>query len=302
MRVLETVQYRTPLAVAFHDLLGEGAITDGLSVSARRVGHQGPFRTGYPTPSGTHVLAGLGFLRDEETPHPLPGGRVEPDDDPSIRTVDVEVLVEDRLGRFLPTVLLLTAPLDHVATALDALALAPALAWSVPAETPMFLLSTPTRMVPRTTALVRASVRVHSSGAPAAHALIAVDTPVCRVLGAADLGGNAVVAFPYPEFDPSGAPGSLPAGSHGTPTLDQQWPVTVTVRFQPSALASPRGVAVPYAHALLSQGVASVFADDAGPAQPALAATLHYGAELQLETGGVAERDRKSYLYVEPAP
>ena len=107
MKILETVQYRTPLALAFHDLLTDAPITDGLLVSGRRAGLAGRFRAGNPTPSGVHVLSGLPFLRDAEFPHPGPGRREDTEDLPSAETLDVDVLVEDRLGRFLPTVLVI---------------------------------------------------------------------------------------------------------------------------------------------------------------------------------------------------
>jgi len=137
MTVIETVQYRTPLAVAFHDLVTDAPITDGLVVSARRAGIGGRFRVGYPTPSGVHVLSGLPFLRDAELPLDGPGERAESEDTPSSQTAEVDVLVEDRLGRFLPTVLRLSAPRDRVATAADVLSACSSLVWSVPAETPI---------------------------------------------------------------------------------------------------------------------------------------------------------------------
>lgn len=303
MTVIETVQYRTPLAVRFHDLVTDAAIAEGLVVSARRAGARaGRFRAGRTTPSGVHVLAGLPFLRALETPHPAPGQREDLVDLPSAETVDVDVLVEDRRGRFLPTVLLLTAPLDRIATAADALAAAPDLVWSFPADTPMFLLSTPTRALARTTAVVRASLRHHDTGVPAAHAVLVVETPGGRAVGVADSGGNVMVAFPYPDFATSGTPGSFPAGSHGIPTADQQWPVTVSVRWQPSSLVSPSGVDVPYAHTVFDQDPALVFDDDAAAGQPSLSETLPYGVDLGLATTGAVDRDRASYLFVEPAP
>jgi hypothetical protein len=302
MKILETVQYRTPLAVAFHDLLTDAPVTDGLLVSGRRAGLAGRFRLGHPTPSGVHVLCGLPFLRDAEFPHPGPGRREETEDLPSAETFDVDVLVEDRLGRFLPTVLLVSAPRDDVANAADALSACSALAWSVPADTPMFLMSSPARALPRTTAVVRACLRRRATGAPAAHAVLVVETPGGRRVGVADTKGNVVVVFPYPDFAVSGTPGSIPAGSHGIPTLAQHWPVTVTVRWQPSTLSYPVGVEVPYVHSVFCQRAGTLFGDDAASGQLSLADTLEYGVELQMETSGVVDALRRSYLFVEPAP
>jgi hypothetical protein len=302
MTIIETVQYRTPLAVAFHDLLTDARITDGLVVSGRRSSRGGRFRAGHPTSSGVYVLSSLPFLRDAEFPHPAPGKRDEIDDLPSAETVDVDVLVEDRLGRFLPTVLLLSAPHYDVVIAADALSACSTLAWSVPPDTPMFLMAAPARALPRTTAAVRASLRHHGTGAPAAHAVLVVETPVGRTVGVADGKGNVLVALPYPDFAVSGTPGSIPAGSHGIPTLDQHWPITVGVRWQPSTLSFPVGVDVPYVHSIFCQRAGTLFAADNGPGHPSLTDTLKYGVELQLTTGGVTDPLRTSYLFIESAP
>jgi hypothetical protein len=302
MTVIETVQYRTPLAVAFHDLVTDAPITDGLVVSARRAGIGGRFRVGYPTPSGVHVLSGLPFLRDAELPLDGPGERAESEDTPSSQTAEVDVLVEDRLGRFLPTVLRLSAPRDRVATAADVLSACSSLVWSVPAETPMFLMSGPGRGLPRTTAVVRACLRHHATGAPAAHAVLVVETPAGRTVGVADMTGNVVAALPYPDFAVPGTPGSIPAGSHGIPTVEQQWPVTVDVRCQPSALTFPAGINVPHVHSVFCQRAGAVFTEDHAPGQSTLAGTLRYGVELQLMTAGVTDPLRASYLFVESAP
>ena len=302
MTVIETVQYRTPLAVAFHDLVTDAPITDSLVVSARRAGIGGRFRVGHPTPSGVYVLSGLPFLRDAELPHDGPWERREAEDTPSSQTVEVDVLVEDRLGRFLPTVLRLSAPRDRVATAADALSACSSLVWSVPPDTPMFLMSGPGRGLPRTMAVVRACLRHHATGAPAAHAVLVVETPANRTVGVADMKGNVVVAFPYPDFVIPGTPGSIPAGSHGIPTAEQQWPVTVDVRCQPSALTFPAGVDIPHVHSVFCQRAGTVFTEDHAPGQSTLADTLRYGVELQLTTTGVTDPLRASYLFVEPVP
>ena len=184
-----------------------------------------------------HVLADIPGLRDVEFPRVAPGERADLKDLPSGFGLPVDVLVEDRLRRFLPTVLNVGAPRRGVVTAADALAGCAALVWSVPADTPMFLMSGPERSIPSTTALVRACLRHHATMAPAAHAVLVVECAGVRVVGVADAHGNAAVPFPYPGFDVSVAPGSIPAGSHGIPTSQQQWPVTVDVRWAPSTLS-----------------------------------------------------------------
>ncbi|GAA2153649.1 hypothetical protein FHX52_1693 [Humibacillus xanthopallidus] len=300
MTIVETVQVRTPLAVAFHDLVSDAPITDGLLVSARRAG-RGRFRPGRPTPSGAHVLSGLPFLRDVEVPVVAPGAIIEDNEDPSGPAYHVDVLVQDTMGRFLPTVIALRAPLDHVATAADALSACSSLAWSLPSDTPMFLMSAPTRALARTTAVVRASLRDKATDNEAGHAVVVVEASAGRAIGVADARGNVVVAFPYPLFAMPGTPGSVPAGTHGIPTRDQTWRVTVTVRWQPASLEFTAGLDVPFAHSVFCQHTASIVGDDGAPGVPAIDRTLRYGEDLTLTTDGV-DPTRTSYLFVEQAP
>jgi hypothetical protein len=302
MKVIETVQRITPLGVAFFDPLTDAPITDGLVVSARPSSHTGRFRAGYPTPSGVHVLSGIPGLRDVEFARPAPGERAQPEDLPSGFGVEVDVLVEDRLRRFLPLVMRVVAPRRGVATAADALAGCAGLVWSVPTDTPMFLMSAPERSIPSTTAVVHACLRHHATMVPAAHAVLVVDCAGIRTVGVADQQGNAVVAFPYPSFDFTAPLESIPPGSHGIPTSQQQWPVTVDVRWSPPTLSFPPGVQVPRVHTIFCQAAGTIFADDAGPGAPTMDAVLPYGLPLVLETAGATSPDRRSYLFVEPAP
>jgi hypothetical protein len=302
VRVIETVQRTTPLGVAFFDLLTDAPITDGLLVSVRPSAHTGRFRAGTPTPSGVHVLSGIPGLRDVEFPRVAPGERADLDDLPSGADIPVDVLVEDRLRRFLPTVLTVNAPHRGVVTAADALAGCASLVWSVPAETPMFLVSGPDRSIPSTTAVVRACLRHRTTMTPAAHAVLVVECAGQRVVGVADAGGNVVVAFPYPGFAAAAVPGSIPAGSHGVPTAEQHWSVTVDVRWAPTTLSFPAGVEIPRVHTVFCQRAGTVVDHDAGPATSTLDAQLAYGVPLVLGTQGVTDPERRSFLFVEPAP
>jgi hypothetical protein len=305
--VIETVQRVTPLGVAFHDLLTDAVITDGLAVSARPTARSYRFHPACATPRGVHVIADIPGLRDLEFPRPAPGERVQVDFDldgaglVSRAELDVDVLVEDRLGRFLRTVLQLTAPQRGLATAADVLWRCPRLVSSVPDDAPVFLMSSPQRAVPPTTAVVRACLRHHVTREPAAHAVLAVDTPAGRSVGVADAAGNVVVAFAYPRFTTLLPPDSTPPGSHGLPTADQTWDVQVSVRWEPGVLSFPVGVAVPRAHSVFCQRSGTVFAHDGGLGTPDLPAVLQYGTPLVLSTDGVVEPDRASFLFVRPA-
>lgn len=301
MNVIETVQRVTPLGVAFHDLLTDTRVTDGLAVSARPAEHVGRFRASTPSFSGVHVISGIPGLRDAEFPRPAPGQRGDFDDLPSAG-MQLDVLVEDRFRRFLPTVVQLDAPRRGVALAADALSGCSALVWSVPTDTPMFLMSGPERSIPSTSAVVRACLRDRVTGAPAAHAVLVVETAASRFVGVADRLGNVVVAFAYPSFESATTPGSTPAGSHGIPTAEQHWPVTIDIRWDPQALGFPSGVDIPRVHTVFCQRAGSIHPDDSGPATATTAATLEYGVPLMLRTTDPTTPDRGSYLFVERAP
>jgi hypothetical protein len=150
--------------------------------------------------------------------------------------------------------------------------------------------------------VVRADLRDHASGRPAAHAVLVVETPAGRSVGVADGDGHVVVAFPFPDFAVSGPPGSIPAGSHGIPTVEQQWSVSVSVRWQPTSLRFPAGVDVPFVHTVFGQAAGTVHDLDSMPGQVSIPASLTYGRELSLATDGVVDPLRRSYLFVEPAP
>ena len=302
--VIETVQRATPLAVAFYDPLTDAAITDGLAVIARPSAHTGSFRRAVTTPGGVHVVSGIRAMHDIEFSRVGPGERAEPFDDdlPSASTVDIDVVVEDRFRRFLTTVMRLAAPRRGVVTAADALEGCAALVMSVPDDTPMFLMSSPHRSIPASTAVVRACLRRHSDLEPAAPAVLTVECAGIVTVGVADEHGNVAVPFAYPSFDGSALP-SPPAGAHGTPTTDQQWPVEIGVRWEPDQLdvATPAGIDVPRVHAVFCQRSGTVFADDVGPDAPSLASTLEYGVPLVLQTTGPTDPTRASYLLIEPA-
>jgi len=87
-----------------------------------------------------------------------------------------------------------------------------------------------------------------------------------------------VAYFPYPEALPP-----LTGSPPGAPPGQLSWPLTVSVRYQPSAqhqLADARPTDPPELSSLLGQGAAPVSAG--GVAQPDLAATLTFGSPLLL--------------------
>lgn len=289
---IETVRTFTPLGIDFWDLLTDGPITDGLVATAYPSGRAGAVRSGVSL-SGVHAFWGLPGLRGVEY--------LAPDADLeslllSGPSQDFDVLVVDRRGRFLPTVVQLTAPILGLATAADALAGCSPPGGSFPEDMPLFLLSAPARNLPAGTAAIRAQLVDRGTGEPAAHAVLRATVDGTPWLGVADERGAVVVALPYPPFaaGPAGSfADSVPAGAHGVPTDDQTWAVTIEVRAQPSALESstaldfPPEVATPRLHSVLCQGAAGVWdATGDGAAAAQLIRDLRYGRDLVVTTEG----------------
>lgn len=304
-RPLETIRRLTPLGIELWDFLTDAPVTDGLTATAYPVTGPASPVTGVRTPSGVLAFHGLPGLHDAE--YPDPDG---PADLPSSPTADFDVLVRDARGRFNDVVLRVTAPLLGVATAADALADCPG-ALSFPEGARVFLFSAPSRPLPAGTGAIRAQILARiGEGAgeqrvPAPYAVVKVDVAGGQWVGVADRNGAALVPVPYPAFG-GGFGGSLadsiPPGSHGTPTYDQVWPVTVEVSSEPGALEFPARLdEPPRLGSVLCQAAASVWLDTADDdPQPQLTTELTYGRDLVLATtdpGG-----RRELLIDRPAP
>ncbi len=294
---IETIQRFTPVGVEFWDLLNSAPITDGLAVSGRVVGHRGRFHAASASPRGVHVVAGLPALRELEDLRPEPG---EFELQPTAPVIDLDLQVVDRLGRFLPTVLRVSAPQSGLVTAADALSPCPTLALSVPDDAPPFLLSAPTRHVPSSAASLRTHLRDRSTGKAAAHAVVSVTVGGLSYVGAADGIGQVLLPFAYPPFVDSLATDSVPPGAHGLPTTEQTWSVSFRVRSRAvDALEFPAGVDIPLYHSLLCQPPAPIWIDAADDdPTPELVADLTFGQELFLTTAGIDE----SELLIDFAP
>jgi hypothetical protein len=304
---IETIQSYTPIGVELWDLLTDTRVTDGLAVSARPTGRSGRFWPAYRTPSGIHAVTGVPALREIEHPRPTPGRRVDLEDLPSDAGIDVDILVEDRQGRFLTSVFRVQAPRPGVSTTADALAGCAALAVSLPDDLPMFVISAPGRSFPASMAVVRACLRrrdqENDAEVPAAHAVVTVVDPAGeRHAGVADVDGNVVVAFPYPAFASPLGSDPVSAGAHGVPTMEQRWPLTVEVRCQPDLLTYPDGVGVPHAHTLFCQRPGRIRRVDGDPTVPSIDVELEYGRELVLATRDVPDPERAGFLHLEGGP
>lgn len=265
-RFTEVVPLTAILGLRFSDATTGERVSADLLVEARPQDSDFLWTTAVRTNSGN-----WSFLR-------LP--RVSTDS--AVGSRPFVVLVRDRASRFLPTTFLVDLPLAesgiYQPTALEE--------GEVPAG--IYLYAAPNRKIQSGWGVVRASLLDISSSAPAAHAVAELTfEDDSTVYGVADERGELLIAFPYPRF---GMP--LDPDAQGGSILDQEWPFTLRVRYQPNALVTPTWSGLPDYFSIFNQGPAHVYPADVAETQWDL--TLSYQRELVLRTEGFSE------LRVEP--
>lgn len=268
--VLERHGRVTPLGIRFWDEATHAAVSDGLAVTVWPSGAPERRASARPNSIGTFVLPRL------------PGARVveeefgEGDDafwsQVQPRPFVIEVI--DERGSYQPFTLDLSLPFRGLA----------APAYGAPASPPSSvvpLFSTASRPVPAGVAVVRAELRTPLAPdgrlAPASWAVMEVQvgtTPPVR--GLADREGRVAVLLPYPEPTPGPARTSSPPYPSGTSLVDQEWPVRVSVFYEP---AEPVPL-VPNLRRTLEQLPAMAWIQDAGGTRPLGDQVLRYGQEL----------------------
>jgi hypothetical protein len=255
---LETVAYRAPLAVQFHDSVTGATVADDLLVTAWRAGDPGGRRKPIRSPLSANMVFGSlpGSAPDETllAPGSAPGSPPTPAIPFVIRALDPD-------GRYLPMLLAVDVP----ATALLTPPLFPA----------------PTYPRPAGWAAVSGEVSVAALPAsPATWAMVAVQAGPSTYSTVTDGQGRYVVYLPYPEALPP-LTGSPPGG--GGPFDQITWPLTVSVRYQPAAqrrLADAHPYDPPEQGSVLSQAAAAI--SSGGGTAAALATTLTFGVPLLL--------------------
>jgi hypothetical protein len=273
--VLDTVTRTALFGVRFWDRVTGRVVSDGLEV--------------VEAASGAHAAAnGSGVF----VLHELPGMRASEfgaGDDAfwaSPPTAEKIVFtVVDTLGRFMPFAFTADVPLRGLFVedcGLPAASPPDAVVGGVP------LFSAPTRVPPAAIAAVRADLWDVGMDAPAAWAVLEVTAAGEVYRGVADARGTVVVLFPYPEPPWHGS--SPPPGSRAL--SQQQWPLTLTVRYGPAYASPPlpdpaAPSAAPDLCAVLTQPAGTLLAVDS-PHTALGSQTLAFGRELVLRTPGLS--------------
>jgi hypothetical protein len=277
----------TPLGIRFWDPVTDRSVTDGLAAIAYPEHSRRLATSAISTMSGVYAFHGLPGLRAAEYPQ---GDPTSPGSLPVVTRFRIEVT--DRATRFLPVAFTVGAPFRGIYP--TDLPTPPGMS-----ALPGFLLfSSSTRDPTPSTAVVRAQLSERldtTADRPAAYAVLETVTPDGKLwIGLADERGIVASLFPYPTFTVSSNASSLLPSS----AIPQQtWPLTVTVRYQPSALSFVDGSPLPDLRSVLAQAPAAIWTARAAPlgqASSTFPATLVFGQELLLRSA------QESVLLISP--
>lgn len=261
---LETVVKRAPLGLRCTDIVREVSVTAGLVVQARPHNATRPRIAALRSPvSGIYGFHSLPGLRDYEwglrpaSDWCTSGGTPE--------EANFVITIEDQQRDFLPQVLLLCLPREHLV------------------EVPLY--SSPTRVTPGGYAVARGEVWNNSANAPARWAVIT-----------AMPGGYATVTDArglFALFMPSPPLADSPV-FESVPLPELHWPLTFQVLYQPGAQVEVVEGYPPSTVSIVGQAAAAVF-DTPTTSGSDLSRNLRYAQELILQTEG------ESRLLVDPA-
>lgn len=267
--VLERHGRVTPLGIRLWDDATHMAVSEGLVVTVFPPAQPERRATARPNAINTFVLP------------QLPGPRVPEEEfgdgsDAFWRQVQprpfvIEVI--DRRGYYQPFTLDLSLPFKgHAVPASVAMA-------SPPSEV-VSLFPTASRPIPAGIAVVRADLETplgNGRRGPASWAVMDVQVGAAPpVRGLADRNGRVAVLLPYPEPTSAPARPSSPPYPSGTSLVEQEWPVRVTVFYEPAAPAPD----IPNLDRALEQLPAMAWVEDAAGRRPLGDQVLRYGQEL----------------------
>jgi hypothetical protein len=269
--VLERLGRVTPLGIRFWDEAMHAAVADGLAVSVYPAGHAQRRASARPNTLNTFVLP------------QLPGPRVpeeefgEGDDGfwKQVHPRPFVIEVIDQRGDYQPFTLDISLPFRG-------LAVPPVVAVTSPPSEVVPLFPTASRPIPAGIAVARADLQTPVAGSadrlrPASWAVMELQVGTLPpVRGLADREGRVAVLFPYPEPTPSPARPASPPYPTGTSLHDQEWPVRLTVFYEPETPTPD----IPNLRRALDQLPAVAWIKDAGGTRLLGDQVLRYGQEL----------------------
>ena len=269
--VLERLGRVTPLGIRFWDEAAHVAVSQGLKVTVFPSSQPLRRTSAFANRSGTFVLT------------QLPGPRVVEEEFgegdaafwSQVHPRPFVLEVKDDRGYYQPFAIDVLLPFKGPAVP-DGIA-----PGSPPTQVvPLF--PTAARPVPAGIAVVRADLQTPLPGTPrrlgpASWAVMEVQVATLPpVRGVADREGRVAVLLPYPEPTPTPARPSSPPYPSGTLLLDQEWPVRISVFYEPETPAP----VIPNLRRTLEQLPAMVSIEDTGGTRPLGDQVMQYGQDL----------------------
>lgn len=279
--ILEEFTTFTPLGVRFWDPATDQQVRDALQVEAHPRARPRATAAAVHTYGDVYTFLHLPGLRDLEYGYERSGVGSPPPAHPFV------VQVRDARDRFLPIALQITLPLPYRGVYLCGAAGSPAEA------TPrgLHLYSTPGRPLPPSAAAVRGELRRADTGAPAAHAVVRVETENAETwYGLSDARGCFVVVLPYPPL--AHGFGGSPASPGHRPLLEQLWQLSLSVFYQPRAQLALPGSPVPDYLSVLQQAQADLYEhppEAGGLPVASLPVALQFDRHPTVRTDGVSQ-------------
>lgn len=293
VRVLERLETYTPLGIRLWDPVTDQPIRDALTVSASPEARPQARVQAMRSYGGVYAFLHLPGLRGLEY-----GYEPAAPASPALQREYV-VQVGDLRRRYLPVAFRVGLPLPYRGVHLSGGA-APLASPSSPVEAAprgLHLYSAPTRPVPPSAAALRGELRRAADGAPAAHAVVSVETDTGETWhGLSDAQGRFVVILPYPTLT-HGFGGSPPGLGH-LPLFEQTWPLLLSVRYEPQAQIALAGAEVPDYLSVLQQAQAEIYAQ--APSAGGLP-VASIPVELRFDRHPTVRTEGLSQLLVDPS-
>ncbi len=282
----EKVSVFTPLGIRFWDPVLDRQVDDYLIVKAYPGSGSGPVVDAFRTASGVYAFQGLPGLREVEFCHR--------DGVPPEKPFIIEV--KDKLRRFLPVIFEVELPLPYrgIYRSVD----------DSPESQQFYLLSAPTRTVSAGLAVIHGALVEKTTGEPAAYAVMEVDVEssnggedLGKWYGMADERGCISILFPYPDMEVSLS--KSPPSSSPVPLEQQEWQLTIQVRYAPGDLRYPTAVnietEIPLLESILNQSEGRIWTDSDSFVNQ-WSTELIFGEALILTT---EVEDNKSELWID---
>ena len=291
----------TALGIRFWDMTLDRQVSDNLVVKAYPVLGTGPVVSAFRSASGIYGFQGLPGMQAIELKKSDNEGIGVPGSPPFMKSFYIEVT--DKLNRFLPVIFTVELPLPYPVYLSDD----PVFSGGSPGSgnpPGFYLFSSPSRTVSPGLAAIHAALVEQATGRPAAYAVLQVDVQgaggenVGILYGIADERGCISILFPYPDMEVS-LSGSPPPNSPDS--LEQQeWQLTLQVRYEPGELKTPDNIniepKIPLLKEIFNQKEGKIWTKKpADEPDENLSTVLTFGEPLILRTKGV----EKSELWID---